>query len=93
MINHIKDGESLLVSFEMPLILSTWNQEQQLLRITATATGACRIPDIGTYDWENVDFDGMNKQELLGMSKDLVEIVELHYTDVEADEMEAEHGH
>jgi hypothetical protein len=93
MSNHIKDGESLLVSFEMPLILSTWNQEQQLLRITATATGACRIPDIGTYDWENVDFYGMNKQELLGMSKDLVEIVELHYTDVEADEMEAEHGH
>lgn len=93
MIHHIKDGESLLVAFEMTLLLSTWKQEQQLLRVTATATGTCRIPDIGTYDWENVDLDGMNKHELLKMSKDLVEIVELHYTDVEADNMEVNYGH
>ena len=81
-----KDEESILISFEITFLLSVWNQDQQLLKITATAIGKCRIPDIENYDWGSVDFEDMNRKELLAKGE-LVDIFELMYSDIEADDI------
>lgn len=85
-LRFIKDGESILITFEISFLLSVWNQKKQLLRITAAASGKCRIPDIGNYDWDSVDFESMDRLELLA-NGELVDILELNYTDVEADDV------
>lgn len=78
--------ESILISFEMQFVLSAWNGSRQLLRITASAKGKCRIPDIGKYDWGSVDFEDMGKEELLS-HEGLVNILELIYPDAECDDV------
>lgn len=85
-INFTQHGESLLITFEMPFILSAWTGKEQLLRITATATGKCIVPDIAKYDWASIDVENMGKEELLAKNE-LVDILELNYTDVECDDV------
>lgn len=80
-----EDGK-IIVNFEMPFIMSTWNNEKQLLRITSTATGTCAIPDINKFNWKNYDFDEMRKDELLAMQH-IVEVLELEYCDSECDDV------
>lgn len=83
-IHFNQEGESILITYQLTFLLSAWHHNQQLLRITASATGTCQIPGIESYDWKSVDFEGMNKKELLA-NRGLVNIVELDYSDVEAD--------
>lgn len=85
-INFTQHGESLLINFEMPFILSAWTGKEQLLRITANATGKCIVPDIAKYDWASIDVENMGKEELLAKNE-LVDILELNYTDVECDDV------
>lgn len=70
----------------MPFSLSAWNEEEQLLRITATVTGKCKIPDIGRYDWDSMELEYMEKEELLA-NQGLVDILELKYAWVECDDV------
>lgn len=85
-IHFTHEGKSIVITYNLTFLLSAWHQKQQLLRITASATGTCQIPGIESYDWESVDFEGMNKKELLA-NRGLVNILELDYSDVEADEV------
>jgi hypothetical protein len=85
-IHFTQEGKSILITYKLTFLLSAWHQKQQLLRITASATGTCQIPGIESYDWESVDFGGMNKKELLA-NRGLMSILELNYSDVEADEV------
>jgi hypothetical protein len=78
--------ESILISFEMQFVLSVWSRSRQLLRITAVANGKCRIPDIGKYDWKSIDFEDMDKEELLSY-EGLVDILELNYPIAECDDV------
>lgn len=77
--------EKIYISFSMPFILTAWDNSTQLLRISAVAEGTCSIPGINEYDWDSKDFYAMGKQELLSY-RNLVEIEELCYSEVECDE-------
>lgn len=79
-------GENILISFEMPFVMSAWSTTKQHLRITATATGKCMIPSIEIYDWDSIDFESMRKEELLE-NQNLVDILELNYAWVECDDV------
>jgi hypothetical protein len=83
-IGFVIDGKTISVTFKRSFLLSAWIHKQQLLRITADATGKCKIADIGNFDWESLDFESMNKNELLENGK-LVDIYELNYSYIEAD--------
>ncbi len=85
-ISFDKNEESILITFEMQFVLSAWSGRKQLLRITAAATGKCRIPDIGKYDWESIDFEDLDKKELLSY-EGLVDILELNYPSSECDDV------
>ncbi len=82
---QIENGD-LLIDFEMEFILSVWSGKQQLLRITATAVGKCKVAEIDKYDWWNMKLEDMGKEELLA-NKELVHILKLNYIEVECDEV------
>ena len=81
-----EDRNQIYIFFEMPFILSVWSEESSLLRIQAIAKGRCSIPNIEQYHWENIDFDFMNKKEILQYKK-LVNMIKLYYSDIECDDM------
>lgn len=71
-------GEDILISFEMSFVLLV-NME---IRIEAVAVGTCRIPDVSSFNYNQYDFDSMNKAELLKY-KDIVSNIKISYEDVE----------
>lgn len=71
-------GEDILISFEMPFILLV-NME---IRIEAVAVGTCCIPDVSSFNYNQYDFDSMNKAELLKY-KDIVSDIKIRYEDIE----------
>ena len=79
------DGE-ILIAFEMPYILSLWKDREQLLRVTAVASGKCTIPDLDKFDWNAMDFKNMNKAELLSR-KGIVSLHAINYSYVECDDV------
>lgn len=70
----------------MPFILSVRSEKSSLLRIQAIAKGKCSILNIEQHHWENIDFDFMNKKEILQYKK-LVNMIKLYYSDIECDDM------
>lgn len=79
-------NNNILVTYEMPFVLSAWSERTQLLRITGTALGVCSVPDIEHYDWSNKDFGEMRKGELLEYQS-LVDILECKCDYVECDDV------
>ncbi|MEG0367559.1 MAG: hypothetical protein RR585_12035, partial [Coprobacillus sp.] len=59
---------------------------EQILRVTTNITGSCCIADKEHFDWDKYDFESMNRLELL-LYKDLVEVIECRYEDVECDDL------
>ncbi|MED1117003.1 hypothetical protein [Bacillus paramycoides] len=81
--NFFAVGEKVLIELEMPCLISTWQDREQLLRITTTVKARCLVSHAEVFDWSN-----MNKKELLKRQKD-VEFVELNYIDTECDDIRA----
>lgn len=79
-----EQGEYLLLSFEMPFLLSVWIGKKQVLRVTAEAFGTVSVPDVDTYDWQSETFEALNKQELL-VKRNLLKLVTLSYKNIECD--------
>lgn len=80
------EKDKILIEFEYPFVMTVFSEQDALLRITACAEGSCKIPDINVFDWLKLDFDDMDREELLSY-KDLVENIELHYVQVECDDI------
>ncbi len=77
----------LTLNFEMPAIINAIGENNEyLFRVTTYCTGTVRIPDAESYDWDSLDFDNMNRLDILTHS-DLAEILTLHYKDTEADDL------
>ncbi|MCU5131782.1 hypothetical protein OCA18_25515 [Bacillus cereus] len=81
--NFFAVGEKFLIELEMPCLISTWQDREQLLRITTTVKAKCLVSHAEVFDWNN-----MNKIELLNHQKD-VQFVELNYIDTECDDIRA----
>lgn len=88
-LDHNADNGKISFCFEMPFVLVAKSGKEQLLRITATAAGKCSIPDENAFDWSAYDWDDMNKPELLS-HKDLAELSELRFEEVECDDLSVE---
>lgn len=77
-------GGKIILDFEMPFLLSAWEKQTQVLRITALAKGKCCIPDVGVFAWEDLEWENMNKKGLLDKAE-LVELLEINYLNVECE--------
>lgn len=78
--------DKMYISFEMPFTLTAWNDTAPILRIMAVAEGTCSVPDLDAYHWNSHNFYAMDKPEILS-HRDLVEIEELYYSEVECNEL------
>lgn len=79
----------LTVGFEMDArIIAGSDNGDVCFRITTICTGTVEIPDIDSYDWCSMDFENMNRLEILSYS-DLAKIIAVFYEDTEADDLTA----
>ena len=79
----------LRVSFEMPALINTQNSSGDwLFRITTFCTGTVEIPDVGSFDWNSLDLDDMDRPTILS-HKDLAKNINVVYEeqDTEADDL------
>ena len=82
-------GGVLTVGFEMPaIIIAESDNGDVCFRITTTCTGTVEIPDIDSYDWRSMDFEKMNRYDILSHS-DLAKIIAIFYEDTEVDDLTA----
>ncbi|MHC5217769.1 hypothetical protein ACYSNR_14000 [Enterococcus sp. LJL128] len=80
------EGTKLIMDFEMPFVLSLWQEEECLFRLSASAAGSCMIPDVGSWDWSKLDWESLDKLEMLKHAH-LVDITGMRYTNVECDDI------
>lgn len=85
-INFSVVNDKIQIEFECLFIMNACGDEDVLLRITGCAKGTCTIADTNVFDWAKIDFEDMNRLEILSY-KNLVEKIDLHYTDVECDDV------
>ena len=83
-----QDGH-LTIHFEMPAVINAkGSSNEYLFSVTTYCKGTLRIPDADSYDWDALDFDDMNRYDILAHS-DLVNILDIQYEDTEADDLTA----
>lgn len=70
--------ENILISFEIPFILSV----NMKMKIEAVAVGTCHIPNASNFNYNQYDFSSMNKRELLKY-KDIVRDIKINYENIE----------
>ena len=56
--------------------------------MTTWCTGQVEIPDIDSYNWNSIEFDSLNRLQILAYSH-LVKAIRLSYEDTEADDLNA----
>ena len=56
--------------------------------VTTWCTGQVEIPDIDSYNWNRIEFDSLNRPQILAYSH-LVKAIRLSYEDTEADDLNA----
>ena len=82
-------GGILTVGFEMPaIIIAESDNGDVCFRITTTCTGTVEIPDVDSYDWRSMEFENMNRYDILSHS-DLAKIIAIFYEDTEVDDLTA----
>lgn len=79
-------NEKIAIEFEMPFLMSCWNNTTQLFRVTACAKGKCEIPSEDGFNYTLVNFNKMNREQLLEYGY-LIKICDMEYQDVEVDSM------
>lgn len=82
-LDTVKTEEHIQVKFEMPFVLYCWQDEKQLLRVSAMISGCCEIPDEKHFNYDELDFGDMNRNELLSYG-DMVRIFDVEYSGIEA---------
>ena len=69
-------------------LLRAFQDSQGILKVTASATGKCSIPDIDVFDWGEA-FDWENGVWGDDFDEGIIEIIELQYTDESCDDWRA----
>lgn len=79
----------LTIEYEMPAgILAKNNDSSVCFHVTTWCTGQVEIPDIDSYNWNEVEFDKLGRLEILSYSH-LVKMIRLFYEDTEVDDLNA----
>ncbi len=83
-----KDG-ILTVEYEMPAGILAKNDDSSVcFHVTTWCTGEVEIPDINSYNWNSIEFDSLNRPQILAY-RNLVKTIRLSYEDTEADDLNA----
>lgn len=84
----VENGK-IIIEFEIPLFgVSAFHNSQGILKVTASATGKCSIPDIDVFDWDEA-FDWENGVWVDDFDEGIIEIIELQYTGESCDDWRA----
>ncbi len=79
----------LKVKYEMPAVILAKNDDDRICFYVATlCTGEVEIPDIDSYNWNGIEFDSLNRTQMLEY-RHLVKKICLFYEDTEADDLNA----
>ena len=89
-VNEFRAKEGILtVEYEMPAGILAKNDDGSVcFHVTTWCTGEVEIPDIDSYNWNDIEFDSLNRPQILGYSH-LVKTIRLSYEDTEADDLNA----
>ena len=89
-INDFSAREGILtVEYEMPAGILAKNDDGSVcFHVTTWCTGEVEIPDIDSYNWNEIEFDSLNRLQILAYSH-LVKKIRLSYEDTEADDLNA----
>ena len=79
----------LTVEYEMPAKILAKNDDGSVcIHVTTWCTGQVEIPDIDSYNWNTIEFDSLNRLQILDYSH-LVKVICLSYEGMEADDLNA----
>lgn len=89
-INDFSAQEGILtMEYEMPAGILAKNDDGSVcFHVTTWCTGQVEIPDIDSYNWNSIEFDSLNRLQILAYSH-LVKAIRLSYEDTEADDLNA----
>ena len=89
-VNEYSTHEGILkVKYEMPAVILAKNDDGSVcFYVTTLCTGEVEIPDIDSYHWNGIEFDSLNRLQILAYSH-LVKKIRLSYEDTEADDLNA----
>ena len=89
-VNELSAQDGILtVKYEMPAGILAKNDDGSVcFHVTTWCTGEVEIPDIDSYNWNDIEFDSLNRPQILGYSH-LVKTIRLSYEDTEADDLNA----
>ena len=89
-INDFSAQEGILtVEYEMPAGILAKNDDGSVcFHVTTWCTGEVEIPDMNSYNWNDIEFDSLNRLQILAYSN-LVKTIRLSYEDTEADDLNA----
>lgn len=89
-VNEFSAKEGILtVEYEMPAGILAKNDDGSVcFHVTTWCTGEVEIPDINSYNWNDIEFDSLNRLQILAYSN-LVKTIRLSYEDTEADDLNA----
>jgi len=89
-VNEFRTKEGILtIEYEMPAGILAKNDDGSVcFHVTTWCTGEVEIPDINSYNWNDIEFDSLNRPQILGYSH-LVKMIRLSYEDTEADDLNA----
>ncbi len=89
-VNEFSAKEGILtVEYEMPAGILAKNDDGSVcFHVTTWCTGEVEIPDIDSYNWNGIEFDSLNRPQILAYSN-LVKMIRLSYEDTEADDLNA----
>lgn len=76
----------LTVKYEMPaVILAKSDDDSVCFYVTTLCTGEAEIPDMDSYNWNGIEFDSLNRTQILEYSH-LVKKIILSYEDIKVDD-------
>ena len=89
-VNEFSAKEGILtVKYEMPAGILAENDDVSVcFHVTTWCIGEVEIPDIDSYNWNGIEFDSLNRPQILDYSH-LVKTIRLSYEDTEADDLNA----
>ena len=84
----VQEG-SLTIEYEMPAGILAKNDDGSVcFHVSTWCTGEIKIPDIDSYNWNGIEFNCLNRLQILAYSH-LVKTIHLSYEDTEADDLNA----
>lgn len=86
-VNELSAQEGILtVKYEMPAVIFAKSDDDSVcFYVTTLCTGEAEIPDMDSYNWNGIEFDSLNRTQILEYSH-LIKKISLSYEDIKVDD-------